>query len=178
MPIPQSFLSVCIDLYLYLDHSHSNDKYCFSVLKLFLLFYASILTIFEEFSSEQKILDSPVHTLWVNIKAEHVLCLELLLEITHYYLRFSPHLWRYDIINLIWMCCPYVTLWQRRYMCWTTWYVLVVGVIFSIVTSSNNELLAMLYTGKFLYVLSLKVKHVLRLICGSGSTWNPIWVLG
>ena len=36
----------------------------------------------------------------------------------------------------------------------------------------------MLYTGEFLYVLSLKVKHVLRLICGSGSTWNPFWVLG
>ena len=36
----------------------------------------------------------------------------------------------------------------------------------------------MLSMGEFLYVLSLKVKHVLCLICGSGSTWNPIWVIG
>ena len=36
----------------------------------------------------------------------------------------------------------------------------------------------MLSTGDFLYVLSLNVKHVRRLIFGSGSTWNPIWVLG
>ena len=51
-------------------------------------------------------------------------------------------------------------------------------MIFSKVTSLNNELIAMPYTGEFLYVLSLNVKHVLCLISGSGSTWNPIWVLG
>ena len=40
---------------------------------------------------------------------------------------------------------------------------------FSMVTSLNNELIAMISTGEFLYVLSLKVKHVLRLICGCQS---------
>ena len=55
---------------------------------------------------------------------------------------------------------------------------MIFGVIFSIVTSLNNDLIDMLSTGEFLYVLSLNVKHVLRLISGSGSTWNPIWVLG
>ena len=99
MPTPQYFLSVCIDLYLYLDHAHSNDHYCFSILVLFLLFSAFLLTTFEEFSSEQKILDSPVHTLWINITAENLLCLEFLLEIPQYYLQFFPHLWIYDIIN-------------------------------------------------------------------------------
>ena len=74
-----------------------------------------------------------------------------------------------------------VTTWDSRICrrtCWTTWYVVVVGVIFSIVSSLNNEWIAMLSMEEFLYVLSLKVKHVLRLIRGSGSTWNPIWVLG
>ena len=46
------------------------------------------------------------------------------------------------------------------------------------VTSLNNELIAMLSTGESLYVHSCNGKQVLHLISGSGTTWNPIWVLG
>ena len=81
MPIPQYFLSGCIDLYLYLAQTHSNDYYCRPVFGLFLLVSASLLYIFKEFSSEHTVLDSPVHTLWLNITAEPVICLTFLPEL-------------------------------------------------------------------------------------------------
>ena len=80
IPIPRVFLSWCINLYLYLYHARPNDHYYFSVLGLFIPVSASTLTIFEEFSSQQIIIDSPVHTIWSNIIAEPVLCLTFLLE--------------------------------------------------------------------------------------------------
>ena len=78
----RAFLSGCIDLYLYLDHARSNDHYCRSVMGLFLMVSASILNIFEEFLSEQTILDFTVHTLCINITAEPVLCLIFLPNIS------------------------------------------------------------------------------------------------
>ena len=83
----RAFLSGCIDLHLYLSHARSNDHYCCSVLGIFLLVSASILAIFEYFSSEQTILDSPTHNLWLNITAEPVLCLIFLLDIPQQYLQ-------------------------------------------------------------------------------------------
>ena len=81
VPIPCAFLSGYIDLYFYLAHARSNYHYCRSVLGLFLLVFASLLTIFEEFSSEQTFIESPVYTLWINITAGTVLCLIILLDI-------------------------------------------------------------------------------------------------
>ena len=90
----------------YLAHARSNDQYCISIMGLFLLVSASLLTIFEEFPSEQTIFDSPIHTIWINITAEPVLCLKFLLYTPNNIFNFSPHLWKYNIINCTWMCCP------------------------------------------------------------------------
>ena len=81
MPIPRYFLSGCIDLHLCSAHARSNDHYCSPVPGLFLLVSASLLTVFEDFSSEQKILDSSVRTIRLNITAESVFRLTFLLYI-------------------------------------------------------------------------------------------------
>ena len=76
--VPRDFLSGSIDLYLYLSHARSNDQYCCSVMRLFLPVSVSLLTIYEEFSSKQTILDSPVHNIWLNTTAKPVLFLTFL----------------------------------------------------------------------------------------------------
>ena len=105
MPIPRDFLLGCIDLYLYLAHACSNDHYCWSVLGYFFLVSTYLLTIFEDFALEQKILDSPIHTLWLNIKARTVLCMSFLLERPQGYLHFfsaSLEIWHHPLnVNVL-----------------------------------------------------------------------------
>ena len=101
--ITRVFFSGCISLYLYLDYALSNDHYFCSVLVLFNLVYDYSLNIFEFFSSDQTILDSTIHTLWLNKAAEIMLCLAFILE-----LQFSStflEIWYHPLnMNMLSLC--------------------------------------------------------------------------